>query len=133
MPEIFSNLLSEQRHQNTNDFQEQIECDLRRTFPGHALFDSDDGLGKLRRVLLAYSSHNSSVGYCQSMNFVCAFLLLVFEEEKTFWMLLHLIENILPKDFYASHMTGAVLDQVNFLICLNNIDFPWLFCTNPNL
>lgn len=46
------------------------------------------------------------------MNFICAFLLLVFEEEKAFWMLLYLIEHVLPKDFYASHMTGAVLDQV---------------------
>ena len=112
-------MVQKQLGENTNSFQDQIERDLRRTFPGHALFDSNDGLGKLRRVLLAFSCHNSCVGYCQSMNFISAFLLLVFEEERAFWMLVHIIHNILPEDFYTNHMLAAVVDQVGITNLMN--------------
>jgi hypothetical protein len=110
-PEVFSTLLRQQRGDNINDFHEQIEKDLRRTFPGHALFDSENGIGRLRRVLLAYSCHNSVLGYCQSMNYLAAFLLLVFEEERAFWMLVHLLDSVVPPDFHGEHMFGAVLEQ----------------------
>ena len=33
----------------------EIEKDLRRTFPGHPLFESEDGKAILRRILLAYA------------------------------------------------------------------------------
>ena len=105
-------LVQKQLEQNTNSFQDQIERDLRRTFPGHALFDTRDGIGKLRRILLAFSCFNDDIGYCQSMNFISAFLLLVFEEEKAFWMLVYIIEELLPPQFYTTNMLAAVVDQV---------------------
>ncbi len=37
-------------------------------------------------------SHSTDVGYCQSMNFICALLLLYMEEEDAFWMLMTIIE-----------------------------------------
>ena len=40
-----------------------------------------EALSSLRNVLLAYASHNPRVGYCQSMNFVAAVLLLVVDED----------------------------------------------------
>jgi hypothetical protein len=46
-----------------------------------------DGLSKLRNVLVAYSWKNTRVGYCQSMNYLCALLLLIMEEEEAFWFL----------------------------------------------
>lgn len=42
----------------------QIEKDLPRTFPGLKLMELS-GRPALRRVLAAYSLHNSRVGYCQ--------------------------------------------------------------------
>ena len=42
----------------------EIEKDLPRTFPDNANFHSVEGLGKLRRVLLAFTAHNPVIGYC---------------------------------------------------------------------
>jgi hypothetical protein len=44
-------------------FLEDIEKDLHRTFPSHAKFGTSEGLFVLRRVLLAFSMHNPTVGY----------------------------------------------------------------------
>jgi hypothetical protein len=44
-------------------FTEDIEKDLHRTFPSHAIFGTSEGLAVLRRVLLAFSVHNPTVGY----------------------------------------------------------------------
>jgi hypothetical protein len=40
----------------------------------------------------AHTLDDPDVGYCQSMNFICALLLLFMEEEDAFWMLMTLIE-----------------------------------------
>ena len=49
----------------------------------------------LRRVLLAFSVQNPRIGYCQSMNFLAAALLLALDrsEEKAFWVLVCLIDD----------------------------------------
>lgn len=41
----------------------EIEKDLHRTFPNNVVFESADGIDALRRVLLAYSVRNPTVGY----------------------------------------------------------------------
>ena len=69
--------------------------DLPRTFPGeNRWLASPEGQESLRRVLVAYSAHNPKVGYCQSMNYVAAVLLLVLEmsEEDTFWLMVVLLD-----------------------------------------
>jgi hypothetical protein len=45
----------------------QIETDLLRTLPSNKHYEcmDADGIPKLRRVLLAFSIYNASVGYCQ--------------------------------------------------------------------
>ena len=48
--------------------------DLPRTFPNNAAVAA--ALPSLRRVLLAFAAHAPATGYCQSMNFVAALLLL---------------------------------------------------------
>lgn len=54
-----------------------------------------EGQAALRRVLLAFSVQNPHVGYCQSMNFLAAALLLALDraEEKAFWVLVCLIDD----------------------------------------
>ena len=54
----------------------QIELDLPRTFPEHAVFAAEPGRASLRRVLHAHARRNPEIGYTQSLNFIAAFLLL---------------------------------------------------------
>ena len=60
---------------------EEIERDVYRTYPEHPYLQTEEGIASLRRVLLAFSIHDEQVGYCQSLNFLVGFLLIVMERE----------------------------------------------------
>jgi hypothetical protein len=62
-------------------YENQIELDLYRTFPGDPFFDKEENIQKLKNVLLAYSRRNLSIGYCQGFNFIVARLLKVYKSE----------------------------------------------------
>ncbi|KAG2490952.1 hypothetical protein HYH03_010629 [Edaphochlamys debaryana] len=94
---------------NSKVWLAQIEKDLPRTFPGLQLMELS-GRPALRRVLAAYSLHNSRVGYCQGLNFVAGTLLLFLSEEDAFWCLCALLEDIL-RGYYDVDMMGMQVDQ----------------------
>ncbi|GMH96228.1 hypothetical protein TL16_g13286 [Triparma laevis f. inornata] len=96
----------------------EVEKDLHRTFPNNSHFEAEEGLSSLRTILVAYGVRNTTVGYCQSMNFLAAFLLLNMEPERAFWVLAAIIEDILPADYYTKHMVGSRADQRVLLGCL---------------
>ncbi|KAL5525835.1 hypothetical protein ACEPAG_7172 [Sanghuangporus baumii] len=100
-PGLFRELL--QDHEDENSVAAEIEKDVGRTMPLNVFFGGDGpGIDKLRRVLLAYSRRNPSVGYCQGMNLITSTLLLVYgNEEEAFWILAATIERILPNDFFS--------------------------------
>uniref|UniRef100_A0A1B0GSA2 Growth hormone-regulated TBC protein 1 n=2 Tax=Mus TaxID=862507 RepID=A0A1B0GSA2_MOUSE len=88
--------------------------DLNRTFPDNVMFrkTADPCLQKtLYNVLLAYGLHNPDVGYCQGMNFIAGYLILITKnEEESFWLLDALVGRILP-DYYSPAMLGLKTDQ----------------------
>jgi hypothetical protein len=90
----------------------RLEKDVDRTFPEHDYFERGAGGEGLRRVLRAYALHNTSVGYCQSLNFIVGMMLLFLHEEDAFWLLVTVIETLLPPDYYTKSMVGAYTDQL---------------------
>uniref|UniRef100_A0A8C9CZU5 Growth hormone regulated TBC protein 1 n=1 Tax=Panthera leo TaxID=9689 RepID=A0A8C9CZU5_PANLE len=94
--------------------EEAIRTDMNRTFPDNVKFrkSADPCLQKtLYNVLVAYGRHNQGVGYCQGMNFIAGYLVLITKsEEKSFWLLDALVGRILP-DYYSPAMLGLKTDQ----------------------
>ena len=93
---------------------EQIDKDLGRTFPSHAFIATHAGQASLRRLLRAYCvGRNPRTGYCQGMNFLAALLLCVMErsEEAAFWLLLVMVERLLPSDYFTDGLTGVRVDS----------------------
>lgn len=112
----YSNLLS-RANENGVGAANDIEKDLHRTFPTHSVYGTHKGVSILRSVLLAYSIRNPTVGYCQSMNFICAMLLLFMEEEDAFWMLACIVEDLTQVNghyYYQADLVGARIDELVF-------------------
>ncbi|KAK5193121.1 GTPase activating protein (GAP) [Exophiala xenobiotica] len=89
---------------------DEIEKDLNRSLPEYPGFQSEEGIGRLRRVLTAYSWTNEEVGYCQAMNIVVAALLIYQSEAQAFFTLGTLCDRLLP-GYYSKDMYGTLLDQ----------------------
>lgn len=112
--------------ETSNEYADAINKDLHRTFPDNSNFACDvqhpDGsttvephsnekIQQLRRVLLAFSVHSPDIGYCQSLNFLAGFLLLILNEEETFWMLVTIVHDIFPQNMFDTTMEGANIEQ----------------------
>lgn len=83
---------------------------------------SEEGQAALGRILLAFSVHKPKIGYCQSMNYIAALLLLILEknEENTFWVLVSLID-----DGGMSQPDESYLNVGALMCCLE--PFPGIF------
>nr|XP_055216218.1 growth hormone-regulated TBC protein 1 isoform X3 [Gorilla gorilla gorilla] len=110
-PGYYHQLLQGERNPRLED---AIRTDLNRTFPDNVKFrkTTDPCLQRtLYNVLLAYGHHNQGVGYCQGMNFIAGYLILITNnEEESFWLLDALVGRILP-DYYSPAMLGLKTDQ----------------------
>lgn len=108
-PDLYTQTLSEHSGKLSLAIDE-IEKDLNRSLPEYPGFQSEEGIGRLRRVLTAYSWTNEEVGYCQAMNIVVAALLIYMSEVQAYFLLNILCDNLLP-GYYSTTMYGTLLDQ----------------------
>ncbi|KAL5017300.1 hypothetical protein ScPMuIL_006889 [Solemya velum] len=117
-PQYYNELVqkSSKTGYSTDPAAKQIELDLLRTLPDNKHFDSmeQDGIKKLRHILLAFSWHNPNIGYCQGLNRLAAILLLFLSEEDSFWGLVAIVEHIMPQDYFNKTLLAAQADQVLF-------------------
>ena len=126
----------------------QIDLDLRRTFPNEEQVMDEKFQESLRNVLVCYSTRNTSVGYCQGMNFVVSRLLLIMgNEEQTFWLFFQIMECLVSLMYYAD-LTGIIiettlietlipiylpqlhefLEKNNFNLTISNFIHKWMVC-----
>ncbi|XP_071437345.1 TBC1 domain family member 2A isoform X1 [Pithys albifrons albifrons] len=113
LPDHYQRLL-QQSKSTEHPACRQIELDLPRTLTNNKHFSSPTSqlIPKLRRVLLAFSWHNPAIGYCQGLNRLAAVALLVLEDEETaFWCLVHIVENLMPPDYYSDTLITSQVDQ----------------------
>ena len=105
-------------------------------------------LQRMKNILLCYSTRNTTVGYCQGMNFLVARLLLIMDdEEKVFWLFVQIMENILSLLNYQE-LTGIIVEttlietliayylpelnkfliQKEFALTTSNFIHKWIVC-----
>ena len=95
------------------DIANQIKADIRRTLTDNVFFQTGPGVKRLEEVLRAYSLHNPSIGYCQGMNLITASLLLICATpEDCFWLLVAVIDTILPSGYFSGSLLTARADQI---------------------
>ncbi|KAK2879468.1 hypothetical protein FQN49_000852 [Arthroderma sp. PD_2] len=139
-PGLYRRLVETALRSPMNDDKEHIERDLHRTFPDNVHYKPDSSpeadtssgssnlkynssspdtpiIHSLRRVLYAFSLHNSNIGYTQSLNFIAGFLILFLPEEKAFW-LLHIITSSFFPGTHEISLEGANADLWILMVAL---------------
>jgi hypothetical protein len=92
-----------------------IKKDLDRTFPGHDIFSTEQGTAALRDVLSANVALDPKLGYCQSMNFIAAVMIVVMgaedkaQQEQAFWSFAWM-ERIV-RDYHTESLVGSRVDS----------------------
>lgn len=97
------------------DILQQIRADVKRTLRDNVFFrdPSAPGVRRLEELLRAYSLHNPRIGYCQGMNLITASLLLICAtSEDCFWLLVAIIDHILPSGYFDENLIVARADQI---------------------
>lgn len=118
------------------DIANQIKADVHRTLTDNVFFRRGPGVQRLEELLRAYSLHNPRIGYCQGMisqngsisctfvrkqltfhqigmNLITASLLLICATaEDCFWLLVAIIDVILPSQYFSFTLLVARADQV---------------------
>ncbi|KAI3391999.1 hypothetical protein diail_6352 [Diaporthe ilicicola] len=112
IPGYYDDLVNRAELNDNPEVAQQIRADINRTLTDNIFFRKGPGVQKLNEVLLAYSRRNPEVGYCQGMNLITANLLLIMPSaEEAFWILVCIIEKILPSGYYDHSLLASRADQ----------------------
>lgn len=115
IPGYYDDLVSRRERGDGLDTEivNQINADIGRTLTDNTYFRHGPGVARLQTILLAYSIHNPGVGYCQGMNLITASLLLIMPTpEDAFWILVAIVENILPSGYFDKGLLVSRADQI---------------------
>jgi len=99
-------------------FAEKIDRDVTRTLGKRDLspFEREERQNSLRRILLAYSNLDASLGYCQGMNFIAAHILdHISDEADAFWMFVAVLRrtrNLFLDGLKGFFQATAVFDKL---------------------
>ena len=115
LPSKYCEYVDKAKYVTSTQALHQIELDVTRTFPSHKLYQSCEGVSKLRRVLRAFSVYNPEISYCQALNFLAGLLLTYMEEDLAFWSLVQMVCSSTDKgmnisDYYTEHLFGLKRD-----------------------
>ncbi|KAK1836083.1 TBC1 domain family member 2A [Podospora conica] len=112
VPGYYDDLIAQPPEQDDALISQQIAADITRTLTDNIFFRRGPGVARLHEVLLAYARRNPDVGYCQGMNLVTANLLLIAPTaEDAFWILVAMVEHILPHGYYDHSLLASRADQ----------------------
>ncbi|KAM3066116.1 hypothetical protein ACMFMG_010543 [Clarireedia jacksonii] len=112
IPGYYDDLVAHRGEEDDPAVVAQIQMDINRTLTDNIFFRRGPGVAKLNEVLLAYSRRNREVGYCQGMNLITAYLLLIMPTaEDAFWVLTSIIEHTLPPGYYDHSLLASRADQ----------------------
>lgn len=108
----YMNSLEKSKYLDAN-ILDMIEKDLYRSLPDNPKFQEEFMINSLRNVLMAYAAHNEKIGYCQSMNIICAILLLYMDEVSAFYTMMAICERMMAQ-CYSLNVSGAIIHQKTF-------------------
>jgi len=112
IPGYYEDIVNHPEEQDDPQIVAQIKADITRTLTDNIFFRKGPGVTKLHEVLLAYARRNPEVGYCQGMNLVTANLLLITPTaEDAFWILVAMVEHILPAGYFDHSLLASRADQ----------------------
>ncbi|KAK0706986.1 rab-GTPase-TBC domain-containing protein [Lasiosphaeria miniovina] len=112
IPGYYEDIVNRPEDQDDPQVVLQIKADITRTLTDNIFFRKGPGVEKLNEVLLAYARRNLEIGYCQGMNLVAANLLLVTPTaEDAFWILVSIVEQILPPSYFDHSLLASRADQ----------------------
>ena len=119
-PNYYKTILNSYPNYIPSKFLNVIEADIERTFPNDKFFQDEKNKTMLKNILICYSRRNSKIGYVQGFNFIVGKILMIMKnEEKTFWIFVQIIENILQNEYYYD-MFGMMIDCVVISKVLEN-------------
>jgi hypothetical protein len=105
--------------------KESIIKDIERTFPNNEdIKNLRSKETNLYHILKAFSNLDNNLGYCQGMNIIVAFLLIItdFNEIDTFYLMIAIFsETFKFRDFYNFSFRGLFSDEFPLLLFLNFI------------